>query len=118
MPEHAHQVTLVKWFDLTYPEYKGRLFAVPNGGFRHKATARKLSLEGVRKGVPDLFLPIPTPNHHGLFVELKSESGRPTVEQKEWISYLNSEGYLAKICKGWVTASKVISEYLECSSNG
>ena len=52
--EHQEQKTLIKWC-----EYKGHpynlIFAIPNGGQRHKAVAAKLKAEGVKSGVPDLF---------------------------------------------------------------
>lgn len=110
--EHAHQVTLVSWFDRNYPEYAGRLFAIPNGGLRSKAVAVKLSLEGVRKGVPDLFLPVPNIEYIGFFIELKKHSGKVSREQKDWVEYLSSVGYKALIIYGWEDAAKEISHYM------
>lgn len=110
--EHAHQVTLVSWFDRNYKEYKGRLFAIPNGGLRAKSVAVKLSAEGVRRGVPDLFLPIPRGCFHGLFIELKSESGRATPEQKDWVEFLAAAGYSANIVRGWESAAGIIKAYM------
>lgn len=111
--EHAHQVTLLNWFDLTYPRYKGFIFAIPNGGFRHKAVAAKLQIEGVRSGIPDLFLPVASSGYHGMFIEMKTEKGRATENQKLWIERLLSLGYLAVVCKGWHDAANQVSEYLK-----
>jgi len=111
--EHAHQVTLLNWFDVTYPHYKGFVFAIPNGGFRYKSVAAKLKAEGVRSGVPDLFLPVPSGIYHGLFIELKTEKGKASENQKLWIERLLSLGYQAVICKGWQDAANKISEYLK-----
>ena len=110
--EHAHQVTLLSWFDKKYPHYAGFVFAIPNGGFRHKSVAAKLALEGVRSGVPDLFLPVANGAYHGLFIELKNEKGRATENQKKWIELLTRQGYRAVICKGWESAAKEIEDYL------
>lgn len=68
------------------------LHAIPNGGYRDKATAGKLKAEGVKRGVSDIFLPLPmrgpivggsyqgqelqTHLYCGLYVEMK----RPRVE--------------------------------------
>lgn len=112
MTEHGHQVVLIQWFDRTYPEYQGRLFAIPNGGFRHAKTAQTLKMEGVRRGVPDLMLPIPTDGCCGLFIELKSDKGRATLEQKNWIDFLNRHNYKAEVCKGFEQAQEVIKCYL------
>lgn len=116
MSEHLEQVTLVNWFDLQHPKLKGRLFAIPNGGHRHAAVAAKLKREGVRRGVPDLFLPVATATYAGLFIELKTLKGRPTKEQKEWLEFLNEQGYKAEICYGWEAAKNTISSYLSSSN--
>lgn len=110
--EHVHQVTLLNWFKSKYPEYSDFIFAIPNGGLRHKSVAVKLALEGVKSGVPDLLLPVPKGNYHGLFIELKTEKGRASPNQKIWIDRLNAQGYKAVVCKGWESAAKQISEYL------
>ena len=40
---------------------------------------------GVKAGVSDLFLAYPNPNFHGLWIELKSEKGKKSPEQKHWL---------------------------------
>lgn len=30
--EHIEQVAVCEWFHLQYPQYRGYLFAIPNGG--------------------------------------------------------------------------------------
>ena len=52
--EDAEQITFVNWFRKKFPNIL--IFAIPNGGFRHKTTARQLKLTGVEKGIPDLFI--------------------------------------------------------------
>lgn len=110
--EHAEQVSLVQWFDKEFPKLRGRLFAIPNGGHRHHAEAARLKLEGVRAGVPDLFLPVPAGGKHGLFIEMKREKGgRLSPEQKDWLAHLNEQGYRAEVCKGFEAAKAVIQDY-------
>lgn len=110
--EHAEQVSLVQWFDKEFPKLRGRLFAIPNGGHRHPAEAARLKLEGVRAGVPDLFLPVPAGGKHGLFIEMKREKGgRLSPEQKDWLAHLNEQGYRAEVCKGFEAAKAVIQDY-------
>lgn len=111
--EHEHQKALVKWFDLQYSELKGRLFAIPNGGHRHLTVAAKLRQEGVRRGVPDLFLPVPKGGLAGLWIELKAPKGRATKEQLDWLEFLTEQGYMAALCNGWEAARDTIRTYLD-----
>lgn len=100
-----------------YPELR-LMFAVPNGGFRDKITGARLKAEGVKSGVPDIFLPVARGQWHGLFVELKrgAEKGKPkgraSDDQKEFIAALQVQGYGAVVCVGWQEAWNVIEQYL------
>jgi len=114
--EHEHQSMLIKWFDLRYKDHRGRLFAIPNGGQRHILVASKMKAEGVRRGVPDLMLPVPMQRYHGLFIEMKKEKGKTTEEQENWLDYLNEQGYCAMVCRGFDEAKIVIINYLELMS--
>jgi hypothetical protein len=112
--EHEHQVSLVEWASLAQKSIPDldMLAAIPNGGFRHKATAGKLKAEGVRAGYPDLVLNVPRGKYHGLFIELKSMTGSTSAAQKEWLAKLNAAGNHAVVCKGWIAAREVIVWYL------
>jgi hypothetical protein len=119
--EAQEQRALFQWVEIarkTHPELV-MLFAIPNGGSRHPAEAKNLKLTGVRSGVPDMFLPIPRGEWHGLFIELKRVKGS-TVEpmQKIWIDALGRLGYMAEICHGFESARKTICQYLgvECAN--
>lgn len=112
--EHDHQVSLMRWIALSTPRYPvlGLIFAIPNGGARHIKVAAKLKAEGVKKGIPDLFFAYPARGYHGLFIELKTESGRVSKEQKEMIERLSKVGYKAVVCRGWEDAKDEILNYL------
>ena len=110
--EDDHQEAIIKWFDYSFKNHCGRLFAIPNGGKRSITTAKRLKRTGVRRGVPDLFLPVPLKDWCGLFVEMKKEKGRPTPEQLDWIDYLNTMGYCAVVCRGFDEAREAITRYM------
>jgi hypothetical protein len=115
MSEHAHQCAVMTWSRLALkqrPELD-YLVAIPNGGARHIAVARKLKAEGVKKGFPDLQLNLPRGGFAGLFIELKSLTGRTSPEQKEWLKRLNAGGNRAVVCKGWLAAQTEIINYLD-----
>lgn len=110
--EHAEQSALIAWYDRTFADRL--LFAIPNGGQRHAAIGLKMKLEGVRPGVPDCFLPVPTAQYHGLFIEMKRQKGgRVSPEQKDWLEHLNNAGYKAVVCRGFLEAKAVIEGYLD-----
>ena len=113
--EGQEQAALMSWAQMQswrWPEL-ALLFHIPNGGGRSKAEAGRFKAEGVKAGVPDLFLPVPRGEQHGLFIELKRRAGgRVSDEQKEWIQALRKHGYRVEVCKGWEAAAAVIAEYL------
>ncbi len=117
--EHQEQAALFEWVALQtkrWPELEN-IFAIPNGGYRHKTVAAKLQAEGVRAGVPDIFLAVSRAQWHGLFIEMKAGRNRPTPAQQEWIARLNRAGYAAVVCYGWLAARQIIEEYLKADEN-
>lgn len=111
--EHHTQVACVNWFSMQYPKYKDLLFAIPNGGKRSIGVARKMKSEGVKKGVPDLFLALPNENYHGLFIEMKSVTGSLSPDQKRYLELLRLKGYRAEVCKCFDDFERVIGSYIE-----
>ena len=99
------------WNSKKYPELK-MLHAIPNGGSRHPAEAINLKRQGVKAGVSDVFLPVSRKSYHGIYIELKTKNGRLSLNQKEWIEAVRSEGYYAAVCYGMNEAVKLLSWYL------
>jgi len=97
-PEHRLQVAFFQYLNIAYPEVNEHAFAIPNGGARNKTVATKLKAEGVKKGIPDIFIAIPFNDFHGLFIELKIKPNGPTAEQKDWIAKLKAQGYDCHVC--------------------
>lgn len=105
--EHAEQVCFVQWFKLKFPNV--RIAAIPNGGFRHQATAKAMKAEGQSPGFPDLFIP-----EWRMFIEMKrSKGGSVSPEQKEWLGYLESHGYRCFVCKGFEQAKDVVLKHID-----
>ena len=115
--EEEEQRVLMSWAELEsnrkHPELHW-LYHVPNGGLRNKATAGKMRAEGVKSGVPDLVLPVARGGYHGLYIELKRrKGGRLSDDQREWIDFLESQGYRACVCAGWEAAKTCLLAYLD-----
>lgn len=119
--EHQSQVNLMQWWALMHNRFgisEQLLFAIPNGGQRNIIIAKKLKDEGVRAGVPDLFLAVPRGEFHGLFVEMKKEKGgRVSDSQKTMIAELSEAGYRVTVCHGFDEARRCIEEYLADNAN-
>lgn len=89
------------------------LFAIPNGGFRNKITAKNLKKQGVKAGIPDIFLAVPRHDYHGLFLEMKrKKNAYVSKNQKEMINILMDQGYLVRVVKGFEAAAISITQYL------
>jgi hypothetical protein len=109
---HAHEMakTNIRW---------DFLFAIPNGGKRGVATASRLVATGVKRGIPDICLPLPINRFHGLYIELKklaalsATNGGVDDAQKFWHARLREQGYAVSVCYGWVHAADVIERYLQ-----
>jgi hypothetical protein len=94
-----------------YPYCK--LYAIANAGAGgQKGQGGKLKAEGVRKGVPDLKLPVARGGYFGLYIEMKVGDNKPTREQWEWIEDLRTEGYKVVVCWGCEEALVAITEYM------
>ena len=112
--EAVEQALLFRWADLN----RGRLpelalmFHIPNGGTRNTVEAVHLKQQGVKPGVPDIFIPVARGRYHGMFIEMKADRGRVSDAQKEWLSRLNDYGYHAVVCYGFEDARDEIETYL------
>lgn len=113
--EYAEQVAVMDWArknEKAHPALK-YLFHIPNGGIRSKVAAARLKRAGVKKGVPDLMLPVPTNRYHGLFIEMKKVNGGKTSdEQFSCNSFLGENGYAVCVCFGSKAAIRIICDYL------
>ena len=112
--EHRIQCSCVRWFNLQYPQYNGRLFAVPNGGRRDRTTAAKLKAEGVVAGVADLIL-LKSNRHFGaLLIEMKTLKGRQRDSQKQWQNAVcaNNE-YKYVVCRSFDDFKREVDDYLK-----
>lgn len=113
-PEENMQIALFQWAHIqqtSIPELK-YLFHVPNGGKRGIKEATRLKAAGVKRGVPDVVLPVPRGGYHGLFVELKAGKNRPTPEQTAWLTELGRNGYRTAVCYALDDAIREIKMYL------
>lgn len=113
--EAEEQATLFGWARMMSRKHPELLlmFHIPNGGARRQSEAARFKAEGVKAGVPDLFLPVARGSWHGLFIEMKREKGgRLSTEQRIWLDALRGQGYAAYVAYGWKDAATLIESYL------
>ncbi len=114
MSEHDEQAAVVAWANYQaniWPDLD-MLFAVPNGGHRHKATAALMKAEGVKAGIPDLWLPVPKRGFTGLVIEMKFGRNKLQENQLWWMTRLAEQGWRTAVCYSFDEAKRVILDYL------
>lgn len=114
MTEHAEAAMLmraVRGAVDVWPELRW-FAAVPNGGMRHKREAAKLKAEGVNPGVPDYLMPVQRGGYVGLAIELKTDKGRVSPDQRDWLAHLQAQGWQAVVARGWEEAWGVVRDYM------
>lgn len=109
--EHEEQSAFF-WWIAYQPAIRDLTFAIPNGGDRNVLVGKKLKAEGVRRGVPDIFIAHPVGKYHGLFIEMKRRKGGTlSKEQRAWIERLTGQGYRVEVCNGYEEAVGAVQRY-------
>jgi hypothetical protein len=132
--ESGHQRAVFCWAQQNedkYPELKW-LHAIPNGGSRgddersRAIRGANLKAEGVKAGVPDIFLPVPRYKQSeadsqvmqieycGLYIEMKKPGvNKASKEQLEFKEFIQKNRYGWILCDNWITAVANIEAYLK-----
>jgi hypothetical protein len=110
--EHRIQCACVRWYRYQYPKMHHNLFAVPNGGWREKATAGKMKAEGVLSGVADLILLKSNAHYGALLIEMKTRTGRQADTQRQWQALIEADGYKYVICRSLEDFIREVRTYL------
>ena len=110
------QIACVRWFAMQYPQYRGLLFAVPNGGSRNRIEAARMKAEGTVAGVSDLILLVPRGHFGALCIELKTETGRLSPAQKEWLQWAEMNGNKCVVVRDIERFIEEVTEYLSETS--
>lgn len=114
--ERQHQQAVMKW--ARQPSIRERwpelalLHHIKNettGGAAEVAADKAM---GVKKGVPDLCLPVTRGGFYGLYIEMKTPSGRASDAQRWWVTRLTEQGYRAVVCHGYDAAVAELCWYL------
>lgn len=93
--ENNLQQSIFLWYHNTYclknMTNRGLLMSIPNGGTRNIREAMTFKATGLLKGASDLIVIFP--NGKLCFVELKTDKGVQSAEQKDFECRVSSLGY-------------------------
>lgn len=115
--EHAEQVVVIQWWAAQHALYglpEFALYAIPNAAKRSFQLAAYCKAEGLRSGIPDLFLAVPRfdIDAGGLYLEMKIKPGKPSETQLVVIDSFRQLGYHVVICWSADEAIRAIRGYL------
>ena len=97
--ESDEQIGFVNWFEASFQGV--RIFHIPNGGHRAISVGKKMKAEGVKPGVPDLYIPA-----WKIWIEMKRvKGGKLSDDQVDWYDYLTGIGDAVIIGRGAKDAS-------------
>lgn len=110
--ESNEQIAAMDWLRAQHPKIAEHTLHIGNERKSSYYAGYIMKRMGVLKGASDLFMAWPSSGFHGLFIEVKSKLGRPTVEQKAFIQRMRDVGYKAEICYGAEEVISTIKDYL------
>lgn len=113
--EQQQQTALFNWaaiMEHQIPEL-ALMYHIPNEGQRSKVSGAILKSMGLKRGIPDVCLPVPRGGHGALYIEMKAEHGAVTREQKAMMAALEEGGNKCVVCRSWTDAKEEIEEYLK-----
>ena len=113
--ENSEQEAVFEWAQLMsnrYPELR-LMYHIPNEGKRSAQNGAQLQRIGLKKGVPDICLPVPKGKFAALYIELKRDmKSKTTKEQMEYIAVLRNCGNCATVSFGADDAIDTILKYI------
>jgi hypothetical protein len=91
------------------------LIAIPNGANVSDENRARLVREGLTAGAYDLQLIQPNRFYHGLFIEMKTDDGRVSHDQKRFKERAEAQGYKCVVCRSFDEFRAEIEQYLAAS---
>ena len=110
--EHKIQTKCVRWFRLQFPKIAHALFAIPNAARRSARNGAYMKAEGMLPGVADLILLKSNRFYDALCIEIKTQTGRQSLAQKQWQQFIESQGSKYIICRSVQEFQVAIKNYL------
>lgn len=128
--EHREQAALFAFLALWERKYAdiALIHAIPNGANLSPRERVKITEEGRKRGIWDIYCPVPrvcwrptlkssgAPSYfassRGLYVEMKIPPNTLTPEQEAFRAALEPHGYTFRVCHNWIQAAAALGTYL------
>lgn len=98
LSEQCIQKTIIQWVRMQ-PTIKNLVLHFANEGKRSDRYGRLLKDLGLRPGVADLFIAMPSHGFCGAWIELKSENGIVSLVQKKFLQDMKEQCYYTEVCR-------------------
>lgn len=108
--ESQIQKAVMRWVRYQY-KIRNFVIHIPNEGKRTPTYGKMLKDMGMKKGVSDLFIAMPSRDYHGAWIEIKREKGRLTKEQEHFLELMKANGYFVSVCYGYNQTIEKIAWY-------
>lgn len=118
------QIQCVRWFRYEYPEF-ARLLEHPHneGNAFNRRQQAIANAEGVTKGVADMILHVPSyitgeaslrhsDCFHSLAIEMKTQIGRQSPEQREWQLLFEAAGGMYVVVRSFDEFQQIVTKYM------
>lgn len=110
MSEDALQQRCYMWFHNNYPQLRGLLFHVPNGGSRNPIEGKKFKAIGVVPGVADLLFMFKGVTY---CLELKTEKGRQSKKQEDWQKLVEKNNFKYYIIRNLTEFQYIVKSIID-----
>lgn len=110
-PETLEQIAVFDWIRC-HKNIFPYAFHIPNEGKRSKIMGKILQRMGMRAGISDIFVAIPTGKFHGLWIELKAGTNKATPLQLQFLKDMARKNYATSVCHGSKHAIQTIEDYI------
>lgn len=114
-PEEAECISFMDELSRRWPDVAAVIFHIENETNARPSIPRMniRKAMGVRRGVSDYFLPMPSGDYHGLWLEMKATpAGKLSEHQQHFLTQMNKVGYRAERAGGAEAAVGVVGRYL------
>ena len=111
-PEDVICIQLLRWYRLKYTTHYHDLWHCPNGGYRAMKTAKLMKDLGTLPGVSDYVLDVECGPYRTLYLEIKTETGRPETSQILFAQRRRENGHMAIFAYGLDEAKEVVNQWM------